>query len=119
MRAAVITFLATIALFAGSFAGAQLTTGTISGSVTDPTGAVVPGATITVKNLGTGISRSTTSSENGRYEVSNLPVGDYEVSAGMAGFQTSVRTGIALTVGRTAVVDFGLQVGEVTQAVTV
>ena len=119
MRVAAGLLLAGVALFCGAFSQAQLTTGTISGSVTDPTGAVVPGATVTVKNLATGIARTTTAGENGRYEVPNLPVGDYEVTAGMTGFQTSVRSGIALTVGRTAVVDFGLQVGEVTQAVTV
>jgi hypothetical protein len=100
-------------------AAAQLTTGTITGTVTDQSGAAVPGATITVKNVETGISRSTVAGPTGRYELSNLSIGQYEVSATSAGFQTSVRSGIALTVGRTAVVDHALQVGEVTQAVTV
>ena len=98
---------------------AQLTSGTISGTVTDSTGAVIPGATITTRNTATGISRSTASATTGRYEVSNLPVGNYEVSVSMSGFQTLVRSGIELTVGRNAVVDVTMQVGEVTQVVNV
>ncbi|HWP83558.1 MAG TPA: TonB-dependent receptor [Terriglobia bacterium] len=98
---------------------AQLTTGTISGVVTDPSGAIVPGATVTAKNLGTGFSRSTISGATGRYDLPNLPVGSYEVSSELAGFQRIIRTGIELTVGRTVVVDLTMQVGEVTQAVTV
>jgi hypothetical protein len=98
---------------------AQLTTGTISGTVADPSGAAVPGATVTAKNVETGGSRATVTGPSGRYELPNLSVGQYEVSASSAGFQTSVRSGISLTVGRIAVVDHALQVGEVTQAVTV
>ena len=100
-------------------ARAQLTTGTITGTVSDQSGAAVPGATVAVKNVETGVSRSTTTGPTGRYEVPNLPSGNYEVSITMSGFQTSVRTGIELPVGRNAVVDHTLQVGEVTQAVTV
>jgi len=98
---------------------AQLTTGTITGAVTDSSGAAVPGATITVKNVDTGASRTTVSGPSGRYEVSNVPIGKYDVSATLAGFQTSVHAGVELTLGRTAVVDHSLQVGEVAQAVTV
>jgi hypothetical protein len=106
-------------LCAGVPAMAQLTTGTITGSVTDPSGAAVPGATITVKNVDTGASRSTVSGPTGRYEIASLPTGQYEVAATSTGFQASVRTGIQLTLGRIAVVDHSLQVGEVTQSVTV
>ena len=98
---------------------AQLTTATIAGTVTDPTGAIIPRAAITAKNVETGISRSTVAGDSGRYEFQNLPVGNYEVSATMSGFQTSVRSGIVLTVGRNAVVDMSLQVGEVTQTISV
>ena len=113
------SFVLGVVLLSASVALAQLTTGTISGSVSDPSGAAVPGATVTVKNVDTGISRTTTSGPAGRYEAPNLPVGHYEVSAVASGFRTSVRSGIELTVGRNAVVDHALQVGEVTQAVTV
>ena len=119
MRTATATFVSALMLFWVCLAEAQLTTGTISGSATDPSGAMVPGANVTVKNLETGISRSTVTGGSGRYEVPNLPVGNYEVSAEMNGFKKTIRSGIELTVGRTAVVDMALQVGEVTQAVTV
>jgi len=98
---------------------AQLTTGSIAGIVSDQTGALIPGADIVVKNTGTGVSRTTVTGRNGRYEFPSLPVGNYEVSATVAGFQTSIRSGIELTVGRNAVVNLSLQVGEVTQVVTV
>ncbi|MCZ6490364.1 MAG: TonB-dependent receptor, partial [Acidobacteria bacterium] len=108
-----------VILFSASLAMAQLTRGTISGSVTDQSGAAVPGAAITVTNVDTGIARSLETGSTGRYEAPNLPVGNYEVRASLGGFQTSIRAGITLSVGRTAVVDHVLQVGEVAQAVTV
>jgi len=100
-------------------AHSQLTTGTISGTISDPTGATVPGTSVTIKNVETSLSRATVSNLQGRYEATNLPIGKYEVSAAMAGFQTSVRRGIELTVGRHAIVDMALQVGEVAQSITV
>lgn len=97
----------------------QLTTGTITGTVTDQTGAAVPGATVTLKNTDTGISRTAQTRENGKYEALSLPTGGYEISASLSGFRTVVHTGIVLAVGQNAVVDFALQVGEVNQSVTV
>ncbi|MEE8177204.1 MAG: TonB-dependent receptor, partial [Acidobacteriota bacterium] len=108
-----------VILFSASLAAAQLTRGTITGTVTDQSGAAVPGAAITITHVDTGIARQAETGANGRYEAPNLSVGNYEVRATLAGFQTSVRTGIELTVGRHAVVDHVLQVGEVAQAVTV
>src|SRR5438876_10615387 len=98
---------------------AQLDTGTISGTVADQTGAAVPGASVSIKNIETGIVRRLVTNEAGRYEAVALPIGTYEVTASLAGFQTLVRDGIGLTVGRNAVVDIALQVGEVTQAITI
>ena len=95
------------------------TTGTILGSVTDQTDAVLPGAAVMVTNVETGIVRSSVAGDRGAYRVSNLPPGTYEVQASLTGFQTAVRSGITLTIGREAVVDFTLQVGDVTQQVTV
>ena len=97
----------------------QLTTGTITGTVTDQTGAAVPGATVTLKNTDTGISRTAQTRENGKYEALSLSTGSYEISASLSGFRTVVHTGIVLAVGQNAVVDFALQVGEVSQSVTV
>ena len=90
---------------------AQLDTGTISGNVTDQSGGAAPGATVTVRNVATGVTRTLQSNAAGRYEVLALPVGNYEVEATLAGFQTVIRSGITLTVGRNAVVDMVLRVG--------
>src|SRR3989304_4974361 len=97
----------------------QATTGTISGVVRDATAAVIPGATVTVTNVDTGISRSLSTGAQGGVNAPNLLPGNYEVQAQVAGFQTEVRSGITLSVGREAVVNFTLQVGDVTQSVEV
>ncbi|MBI4465674.1 MAG: TonB-dependent receptor [Acidobacteria bacterium] len=98
---------------------AQVTTGTILGTVTDSTGAVIPGATINIRNVETGIARSVASDAEGRFRVPQLGLGSYEVVAEAPGFQSVVRSGITLTVGREAVVDFTLQVGAVAERITV
>src|SRR5438132_10040654 len=108
-----------VVLYIPIFIMGQLTTGRITGTVTDQTGAAVPGATVTLKNTDTGISRTTLSQESGKYEASSLPAGNYEVSASLSGFQTFVHKGIGLAVGQNAVVDFTLQVGQVSDSVTV
>src|SRR5437867_5364400 len=102
-----------------SLAFGQLDTGTISGTVADQSGAAVPGASVAIKNIETGIVRRLVTNEAGRYEAVALPAGTYEVTASLAGFQTFVRGGIGLTVGRNAVVDIALQVGDVAQAITI
>src|SRR4030095_5123410 len=87
------------------------TAGTISGIVQDPTAAVIPGVSVTVKNVDTGITRMLLTDEQGRYRGVNLPPGSYEVEAMLPGFQTEIRRGVILTVGQEAVVNFSLQVG--------
>src|SRR5438094_10676536 len=100
-----------------SLAFAQLDTGTISGTVADQSGAAVPGASVAIKNIETGIVRRLVTNEAGRYEAVALPAGTYEVTASLAGLQTFVRGGIGLTVGRNAVGDMALQVGHVAQEI--
>src|SRR3989454_706666 len=117
-RKSVVSGVLLLVLFA-SLSFAQLDTGTISGAVTDQSGAAVPGASVAIKHIETGIIRRLVSNETGRYEAVALPVGTYEVTASLAGFQTSVRGGIGLTVGRNAVVDIALRVGDVTDAITI
>ncbi|MBI1955761.1 MAG: TonB-dependent receptor [Acidobacteria bacterium] len=107
-----------VVLFSGNTL-AQVTTGTILGAVSDSTGAVIPGANVTIRNVETGISRTSTTDMAGRYRAPQLGVGTYEVTAEATGFQTIVRSGITLTVGREAVVDFSLQVGAVAERITV
>jgi outer membrane receptor protein involved in Fe transport len=116
-RAAAVILLGVLVV-GTPFVSAQ-TTGTISGHVQDETGAVLPTADVVVTNLETSVSRATTADEQGRYRVTNLNIGQYEVTASMSGFQTAVRRGIALTIGREAVVDLTLRVGDVSEDVTV
>jgi hypothetical protein len=89
-----------------------------NGTVTDQTGALVDGATITAKELATGQVRSTTS-QGGTYSLPLLPVGTYTLSCTHAGFSTEVHSNITLTVGQIATSDFSLRVGETTQSVQV
>src|SRR5262245_38116079 len=94
-------------------------TATISGVVQDATGAAVGGATVTVTSPETGATRSVTTDETGNYRVLSLPVGLREVRAEKPGFQSAVRTGINLVVGQEAIVELKLDVGQVSQEVTV
>ena len=91
----------------------------ISGVVTDASGSVVQAASVTAKDLETSAVRHTTTDTAGRYQLLELAVGSYEVTVTKDGFRTIVRSGINLVVGQEARIDFSLQVGEVTQRVTV
>ena len=97
----------------------QGATARILGTITDMSGAAIPSAAVQVKNTGTGVSQSTTSNAEGRFNVPDLGVGDYEVQASKMGFATLIQKGIILTVGAQRVVDFALTVGEQQQTVTV
>ena len=102
-----------------SIAQAQSIDGTILGAVRDSSGALIPGTTVTVRNVETGITRTGTTEANGSYRFSALPVGTYEIRAQQEGFRAELRTNISLTVGQEAVVNFSLQVGAITQTVEV
>ncbi len=98
---------------------AQVETATISGSVTDSSSAVLVGATVQAKNTGTSTTQSAVTDSQGRYRLSDLPIGNYELQASAKGFQTVVHKGITLTVGSQPVDDFTLPVGQTTQIVEV
>jgi len=93
--------------------------GSISGRVQDPSGGGVSGATITVKSLESGATRSATTNEEGDYAVLALPLGAQEVRAEKAGFKAAVRTGVDLVVAQDAVVNLQLQVGDLAQQIVV
>src|SRR5579864_6677830 len=80
----------------------QVNTGTISGVVQDASGAAIPEAVVTVRHIDTGISQSLTIESRGSYTAPDLQLGNYEMQAQHMGFQTDVRSGINLTVGREA-----------------
>lgn len=98
---------------------AQIDTGTIQGIITDEQGAVIPGANIVVVNVETNQRVETPTNDQGFYTASKLKVGHYRVEASLPGFKTAVRTGILLEVQRVARVDFTLQIGEISEQVTV
>jgi len=98
---------------------AQLGTGTISGTVFDQSGAVLPGASITVTNTGTGFMRQTVSSETGDYRLAGLLPGTYELAVELSGFSRFVRSGLTLQVDQNARIDAHLQVGSSTENVVV
>lgn len=91
----------------------------LSGRVTDPTGAMVAGTSVTATNQETGLARTTVTNDAGFYELLALPIGRYHLSAKKAGFAEEVHTGLALVVGQSATVDFQLKVGQVTEQVKV
>jgi hypothetical protein len=97
----------------------QAATASISGRVTDPSGAGVPDAPVTVRNTGTSASQTVNTDSQGRYTVPDLAIGNYDLEATKAGFQTSVRSGVVLTVGSAPVIDFQLTVGQTNQTVNV
>jgi len=98
---------------------AQHPTASIVGTVQDASGASVPGATLSVKNIETGQARTVTADALGNYAALSLPVGQYEIRAEKEGFTPLLRTGITLVVGEQAVVKMQLDLGAIQQAVTV
>ena len=112
--------LIAIGLMAGLDVTAQSTTSQqISGEVQDATGAIVMGATVTVVNRNTDLTRTATANESGIYVISNLPIGSYDISATAPGFKKSTLTGVELTVNSKLTVNLKLDVGNVTESVTV
>jgi hypothetical protein len=84
---------------------AQLSTAQLSGRVTDESGAVLPGVTVTATQTDTGLIRSVTTDENGTYVLPNLPTGPYRLEAMLQGFRTYTQTGIVLQVAATPVIN--------------
>ena len=108
-----------IAFAALATTGFAQVSGTLSGTVTDPSGGVVSGASIKAENTGTGATRDMVTDGAGRYQIVALPVGEYEIRASKSGFQEAVRKGIDLAVNQEASVDFTLTVGQQNESVTV
>ena len=120
-RVVAMMFLMAMALVcAGStFAQTQATAADLSGTVTDPSGAIVSGATITARNSSTGISRTVTADSDGHYSIIGLPPGEYEVSAEAATFKKIIVSGVRLTVGQAADLTLKLEIGASTAVVNV
>ncbi len=98
---------------------AQAQTATVTGTISDSTGAVIPGTQVTITNVATGAVRAVSSNESGLYTVPLLPSGEYRISVEQQGFRPVVRSGIVLQVEQRATVDFVLEVGAVTEQIEV
>jgi len=98
---------------------AQIDTGAIQGIVEDAQHAVIPGAQVTVTNLGTNQTHKLTTDSKGFYHAADLPIGTYQVAVSEKGFKTSIQRGITISVQQIARVDFAMALGEVRQEVVV
>jgi len=110
--------LLTIGLLVGVHAQSS-TTGNITGTVRDPQGAAVPKAEVTITDEKTGASRTISATEDGFYNATSLPAGMYTISTAPAGFKKTISTGVELHVNENKTVNLDLQVGQVTETVTV
>jgi len=100
-------------------AQSQAVNGTIEGTITDQSGAALPGVSVTVTNVDTGDTRVVVSNEAGVYRAPLLPLGRYRVAAELAGFKKFEQQGLTLSAGQSAVINISLSVGNMTEAVTV
>jgi len=110
---------ALMALLVSAVALGQTTTATLSGVIKDASGALVPDVKVTARNAATGATRDTRTDSEGRYSLTNLGPGQYEVRAERTGFKTAAQSGVILTVGGATVLDLIVQIGEVTEVVEV
>src|SRR5881396_2816088 len=94
-------------------------TAQVSGSVSDQSGAVLPGVEVTLTQTDTGLKRSVITNETGSYTMPNLPIGPYKLEASLPGFATFAQSGIVLTVGANPVINVSLSVGQVSETVEV
>jgi len=119
MLAFVVFFALLAASWMADSALAQTFRGTILGTVTDSSGAAVPGAALTIKNLDTGLTRNVVTSNDGSYAAPELPIGNYSVTVEKEGFKSDVVAGIRVEVSSDRRVDFSLQPGQISQTVEV
>ncbi len=111
--------LAVFAIAPCALAQSQAAGGAIEGTISDESGAILPGASVVVRNTATGASRETQSDSAGLYRAPLLPVGSYEVRASLSGFATTKRSNLRLTIGQVLVVDVALKVSGQSEELTV
>src|SRR5436305_10323284 len=115
----VFTFVIGVALFGVSALNAQVDTGSITGVITDASGAVVSGAKVTLSNEGTGSSLTTTTGADGVYKFSPVRVGSYKLEATSQGFQTTTQNGVKVDIGSNVGINFSLKPGSQTETIEV
>jgi hypothetical protein len=109
----------TISLLSSVPISAQVAGGTLAGTVSDQSGAVIPGGLVSIKNVATGITRDVAADSAGFYSAPNLLPGTYEITVSATGFATEVRSGITLTVGAQQVLNVSMRVGQVTEKIQI
>lgn len=114
-----ILVVAPLLLLVAAMAAAQEITGTITGTVKDSSGAVIPGVSVAVRNMGTNAMTMTVSDENGAYMAQRLPIGSYEVTAELQGFKRFLRANLELHVAERVRIDVVLQAGDLKETVEV
>src|SRR3989449_7200446 len=119
LRSMLAVFLCVLGTSVLAYAQGVGASGDISGTVTDPSGAVVPNATWTATEAERGLKRTSLSDNRGEYHFTALPPASYEVSAQISGFQTAVYKGVIVNVGQTVVLDFHLKVSQTSEQVEV
>ena len=117
MLQALLTVLVLVSFAATVWA--QVDTGSITGTVTDPSGAVVTGATVTLTNEGTGAALTSVTGADGVYKFSPVRVGSYQVAATAQGFQTTTQPGVKVDIGSNVGLNFALKPGSQTQTIEV
>jgi len=111
--------LAVVSCYGAAIGQAQSNAADLQGSVRDPKGAVVAGATVTARNTATNSAREATTNDDGFYKITNLSPGEYEVTVKAQNYKTALLPSVKLTVGQTANQDIPLEVGDLTATVTV
>src|SRR5260370_13119978 len=114
----ILSALLSLSLTAPALAQSQGANGAIEGTVSDSSGGVLPGVTVTITNVDTGAGRAVVTNEKGLYRAPLLPLGKYRVVAELQGFKKFEQTNIQLSVGQTATVNATLSVGTVSETIT-
>lgn len=116
---AILLSASCLVVFCGEHLAAQQATALLAGTIKDSTGAIVPGAKVTLRNSDTNITRSDSSNKDGDFVFTSIPIGRYEVDVDQSGFSKYVRKGITLEINQNARLDVVLQVGSATEVVEV
>jgi hypothetical protein len=119
IRLALFTWVLGLSCLISMPVRAQVAGGMLSGTITDPSGAAVPNAQVSIKNSATGITRDVTTNSDGFYSAANLLPGSYEVSVSATGFNTEIKKGVVINVGAQPVFNLTLQIGTVANSVEV
>jgi hypothetical protein len=118
-RSFAIAIALVFSLFVAVSGDAQVTGATLSGTITDPSGAVIAGAQVSIKNTATDITKDTITDSAGFYTLPNLPAGNYDIKVTAAGFTTAVESGLTLAVGAQQSLNIPMKVGQTSQTVQV